>query len=60
MDANTAVATAVAKTATVGVKDAPPKKLTFGIGTAWHRLVTYMFELEDGTCLAMMRIAFGE
>ncbi|KAL4122224.1 hypothetical protein QTP88_014594 [Uroleucon formosanum] len=27
--------------------------------TVWQRLVTYMFEPEDGECLAALRIAFG-
>lgn len=30
------------------------------IATEWHRLVSYMFEPEDGDCLAALRIAFGK
>lgn len=30
------------------------------IATAWRRLVSYMFRPEDGECLAVLRIAFGE
>jgi len=28
--------------------------------TTWRRLVSYMFEPEDGECLAALRMAFGE
>jgi len=30
------------------------------VTTLWQRLVSYMFEPEDGECLAALRIAFGE
>ncbi|VVC29077.1 HTTM,Vitamin K-dependent gamma-carboxylase [Cinara cedri] len=59
MDENSATTTAVTNTENVAADRQSRNKLAVGIGAAWHRLVTYMFEPEDGTCLAMMRIAFA-
>jgi hypothetical protein len=30
------------------------------LATAWHRLVAYLFQPEDGECLAALRMAFSE
>lgn len=37
-----------------------PENVARRLSGAWNRLVSYMFEPEDGECLAMLRIVFGE
>lgn len=42
------------------VEKSPRKNGTDGVATTWRRLVSFMFEPEDGECLAALRVAFGE
>ncbi|XP_050432253.1 vitamin K-dependent gamma-carboxylase [Adelges cooleyi] len=37
----------------------PPRSVAHRMMDLWNRLVTYMFQYQDGTCLAALRIAFG-
>lgn len=37
-----------------------PKVLGRKISNVWNKLVSYMFEPEDGECLAVLRVAFGK
>lgn len=36
------------------------KFVTQNIVNVWNQLVSYMFDYQDGTCLAALRIIFGK